>query len=503
MAIEYFIQRGDSLENKSNAIGSAPPGAKPGGPPGPPPVSKSQKIVGLVAVIVSIAIFFLPLPLDTIGKITFSLTIWLLVWLIATPIESGHTSLIYIALLLLIGYPSSQIFTMLMINPGWFQIASFVIAAAMMRSGLARRLSYLIMCKLRANTVRRFMIASIFISLLLIFIIPSPISLMAILMPIMIYCAEAWKIPSRNEAGKKGVPLIAMLSFLLVIFGGLAGFWIKTGFSQNLITLQIAQIDIPWIKWLLLAGPPTWICAFILVVLCIIIWKPDKNIEAPMSMLEDELKKMGKLSGTESRLIILMVVIVLCWITESIHHIQPGWIAICGVCIMAIPRFGLFKSFGDTVSTINWPLIFFQTALLAMVNVLASSGINAMIASWFAGVKPATATGYYAFSALMGTFGTSILGVNAIQGVFVPMFMQWGQALGIGQAQSLLAIWLPAGLGGSLIPTLLPSVLFAWTFKYKGERMFTVKDGFIVALVLFAAYYIAAALCQLVYWGLI
>ena len=150
----------------------------------------------------------------------------------------------------------------------------------------------------------------------------------------------------------------------------------------------------------------------------------------------------------------------------------------------------------------NWPLIFFQTALLAMVNVLAASGVNGMLGNWFAGVQPTSTGGYYILSALFGTFGTSVLGVNVIQGVFVPLFMQWGAALGIGQAQSLLALWLPAGLGGSLIPTLLPSVLFAWTFRYKGERMFTVKDGFIVALVLFVSYYIAAAICQVTYWGI-
>ena len=44
--------------------------------------------------------------------------------------------------------------------------------------------------------------------------------------------------------------------------------------------------------------------------------------------------------------------------------------------------------------------------------------------------------------------------------------------------------------------------LFAWTFRYKDEKLFTFADGFKITLVAFAAYYIVALLIQLTYWKL-
>ena len=117
-------------------------------------------------------------------------------------------------------------------------------------------------------------------------------------------------------------------------------------------------------------------------------------------------------------------------------------------------------------------------------------------------LKPATEFGYYVTSSLVGTFVTSVLGTNFVQGVITPIFTGWGQELGITAAKSMLAIWIPTVLGGNLLPTLLPSVLFAWTFRYKDEKLFTFADGFKITLVAFAAYYIVALLIQLTYWKL-
>lgn len=468
-----------------------------------PPKNTAKWIGGIGGVILAIVMLFAPLPLEPLGKITLALSAWFLVWLIFTPIDSGHTALIFMGVLLILGYESGTDFRMLTMAPGWFQICSFIIAAAMMRSGLARRIAYLIMYRLHANTLKRFMLVSVFVGLLLIFLIPSPVALMAVLMPLMVYVAEAWDLPARSKV--KGMPPLALAAILLCILAGLAGYWIKTGFSQNMIALAIAQTDMTWGQWLTLAAPPVWLCAFLMVALMLAIWRPGRSgkIEAPIDVLKVKVDEIGKLTAAEVRVLIVMVIMLIFWITESMHGIAPGWIAIIGVCVLALPQLKIFKNFPDATGSVNWPLLFFETALLAMVTCFGMCGISEMFADWLSQIQPESIPGYYLLANIIGTFGTGIIGLNTVQGVFLPIFMQWGAELGLGAAQSFLSVWLPTSIGGFLLPTLVPSILFAWTFKYKGEAMFTFKDGIKVAGVVFVAWYIAAAICQFGYWWMV
>lgn len=438
-------------------------------------------------------------PLALIPKITGALSVWLLIFLIFRPIESGHSSLIFMTALLIVGYSSTSVFKMLAINPGWFQISSFIIAAAMMRSGLAKRLAYLIMYKLGANTVPRFLFASVFISLVLILLIPSGTALIALLMPIMMHVAEEWDLPARSES--KGLPVLGVCAIFLCFMAGFSSFWVKTGTSQSLIALTIAKIDIEWMQWLKLAGPTIILSELLAVVLLILILGPSRHIKAEKEGLRGRFQKLGAITGREKNVMLVMLIILGLWVTESIHHISPGWIAMCAVAVYAFPEFGLFKNFNDAIGAISWPLIFFETALLALAGALGTSGISLMIGKLFVGLQPESVFGYYALSSLIGSFATPFVNLSVMQAVIIPLFISWGTALGIQVPQAFLAIWIPTGIGGDLLPTLLPGILFAWTFKYKGETMFTFKDGTLVALFVIAAYMIVGTISQLTFWN--
>lgn len=465
------------------------------------PVSKTKLFGGLAGIAAAFLIYLLPLDLEPMAKVTLALTAWLIIWLIARPIDSGYTGLIYIVLQLLLRFPPPAVFTWFTISAGWFQMASFVIAAVMVRSGIAKRMAYTLMYKLKANTVPRFMFASVIVVLLMIILIPSPTALIAIMIPLMVYVAEAWNLPARSEV-KKGVAALALPTFFLIILAGNAGTWIRTGFSLNLVTMALSGVDIPWMEWFLHAAPIVWLFGFLTVILLVAVFRPSKDIIAHQDTLRTKYEELGPVTKTEKSVLLIMLVVLILWITESRHGISTGWVALAAVCVFAVPQLRLFKNFDDVVATINWPIMFFITALFAMVNAMNSTGASQWIAQALSILKPATEFGYYVTSSLVGTFVTSVLGTNFVQGVITPIFTGWGQELGITAAKSMLAIWIPTVLGGNLLPTLLPSVLFAWTFRYKDEKLFTFADGFKITLVAFAAYYIVALLIQLTYWKL-
>jgi di/tricarboxylate transporter len=464
--------------------------------------SKTKLYGGILGIVLAVVIFSLPLGLEMTARITLALSVWLIIWLIFTPIESGYTALIFIFAMLLLKFESASLFTWFYISPGWFQIASFVIAAAMIKSGLAKRFAYFIMWKLKANTVSRFLLVSVAVALLMILLIPSPTAMVAILFPLTIYVAEAWNLPSRSET-KKGVPAIALVSFFILILCGMAGPWIKTGFSLNLLTMRMAGVEIEWFEWFKLAAPIIWVTGLITAVLISYIFKPSKNIIAPIEVLKTKLDEFGSMSRKEKIVLGIMIIVLLLWVTESYHKISSGWIAIGAILVLAIPQFKIFESFDEAIRSINWSVIIFIAGIQAMSACLNASGASQVIAKILSVFKPGTALGYYGVSSFIGTFITSIVGINFQQGISIPIMIGWAQEVGLSASKGLLAAWLPSVIGGYLFCSLLPSTLFAWTFKYKGERLFTVGDGAKISLVLFVAYFVTAILIQLTLWNII
>lgn len=465
-------------------------------------IPKTKLYGGILGIVLAIVIILLPLGLDMTARITLGLSAWLITWLIFTPIESGYSALIFLFAMLLLKFDSSSLFTWFYISPGWFQIASFVIAAAMIKSGLAKRLAYFIMWKLNANTVGKFLIVSVVVAFCMILLIPSPTAMVAILFPLTIYVAEAWNLPARSEI-KKGVPAIALVSFFILILCGQAGSWIKTGFSLNLLTMRMAGVDIEWIEWLKLAAPIVWVCGILTAVLIKLVFKPSKDIIAPKKVLKAKVDEFGSMTKKEKIVLAIMVVVLILWITESYHNISSGWIALGAILVLAIPQFKIFDSFDEAIRSINWTVIIFIAGIQAMGTCLNASGASQVIAKILDVFKPASATGYYAVSSFIGTFVTSIVGINFQQSVSIPIMMGWAQEVGLSASKGLLAAWLPSVIGGYLFCSLLPSTLFAWTFKYKDERLFTVGDGFKMSLVLFVVYFITATVIQLTLWNVV
>lgn len=464
-------------------------------------IPKTKLYGGILGIVLAVVIYFLPLGLEPVPQVTLALTAWLITWLIFTPIESGYSALIFLFAMLLLQFDSAKLFSWFYIAPGWFQIASFVIAAAMIKSGLAKRLAYTLMWRFNANTVSKFLLISVVVAFIMILLVPSPTAMIAIIFPLTIYVVEAWNLPARSET-KKGVPAIALVSFFFLILCGQAATWVKTGFSLNLLTMKLSGVEIEWFEWLKLAAPIVWICGILTAILIRFVFKPSKDIIAPKELLKAKVDEFGVVSKKELIVLATMVIVLLLWMTESIHHIASGWIALGAILVLAIPQFKVFDSFDEAIRSINWTVIIFIAGIQAMATCLNISGASQVIAKMLEVFKPATEAGYYAVSAFIGTFVTSIVGINFQQGVSIPIMVSWAQEIGIPASKGLLAAWLPSVIGGYLFCSLLPSTLFAWTFKYKGERLFTMADGIKISLVLYAAYYISAALVQGTLWRL-
>ena len=485
----------------STVVSAPPPAASQ--PPGQPPVSRANILGSIAGVIAGIALFVAPIPLSPLGKATLGLSVWMLVWCVSGLISVGYTSLIYLLGLILLQYKSTTVWGMLTISAGWFLIAAFVFAAVMLRCGLAKRVAYFIMYRLRGNTPARFLFVASIISMLMVLLIPSPIANMAVIFPIYGYVVAEWDLAARNEA-KKGASAVGIIGAFLVIMGGVGGFWLKTGFSQNLVALSIARTDVTFAKWFLIAAPTMWIFAFVFPALVLLFFRFPKHIVAPAEVLAKKYRDLGPMTGTEKKVLLIACLLFALYSTESFHHIAAGWIALFGLCLFALPWVKVFPRFEEMFASENWGVIFLTCGLYALAFVFRESGITGMLVHILAPLQPHTRVGFYLLSGIFGTFVTGIVTLNVSQAVVVPLFTSWGQSVGLSAAHSFLAIWLSSGgVGANLLAPVLPSFCLAWTFKYKGTAFFTFRDAFVMTMVAYVVFWIVALPCQLLLWPMV
>ncbi len=464
------------------------------------PVSNGKLIVSVLGIIIGVALCFAPLPLSVLGKATLGLSIWFIFWCCAGMISVGYASLIYLLALLLLHFKPAIVWGMFTLSGGWFLIAAFVFASVMMRCGLAKRVAYLIMYKLHGNTPVKFMFCIVVLSYLMVLLIPSPIANMAVLFPIFGYVAEEWNLQGRQEQNQ-GTSVLGVIGAYIVIMGMAGGFWIKPGFSQNLVSLTIARTDVSFVKWFLIAAPTMWMFALVFAILSVLLFRFPKHVVAPLEGLRVKYTELGPVSKVERRVLLIAVILFILYGTESLHGIASGWIAVLGMCLFAIPAVGVFGKFEEMFASVNWSVVLLVTALYALAVCFQISGVTGMLVHALAPLQPHSVFGFYMLSNFFGTIVTGIVGLNVAQAVVIPLFTSWGQAVGLPAGQSFLAIWTSAGaIGGDLLAPTQPQFALAWSFKYRGAQYFSVKDAVVMTLVGFVAYWIAAVPTQLLLW---
>ena len=189
----------------------------------------------------------------------------------------------------------------------------------------------------------------------------------------------------------------------------------------NAAALSINNVDLTQMEWLRYMTIPT-ILASILLVAAYIFWQ-RKHLRASVTMdrtKSEPLTRQGKVTC------LLMAVIVILWVTESVHGISQAYVSLAGVAVMFL--LGILKT--PDLKSVKIGLLIFLTAEFALGNVLADSGIAASISEILLRVMPASDSIYLPlllltlsiyvlhtlFGGAMGALAVSLPIVNALWG---------------------------------------------------------------------------------------
>jgi sodium-dependent dicarboxylate transporter 2/3/5 len=351
-------------------------------------VSTRKFLTVLIALAIMMAIIMAPSPVGlslagqrVIAVMTFVVLMWITE---AIPYGVSAVALIFL-LILALGFspagndPGAILGTAKAIplalsgfsNSGWlFVAAGLAMAAAITSTGLEKRVAYLIL-KLVGTNTHAIMFGIILTAFALTFFIPSVIARAATLVPIVIGLIEAFGLPRSSQIGK------AML-LLAGILPSVTGVGVLTGAAPNPVIVSFltgaGQVQLGYVDWLVYLLPYTVLFSISLYFLATRLFRFEfAELPGGSEYIAARLAELGPMSATEKRASFIMMLTILLWATDKIHHVEASAISVLCVLLLVMPGAGIITC-NDLYKRIDWNSVLLFGAGISMAEMLTKTG---------------------------------------------------------------------------------------------------------------------------------
>ena len=297
-------------------------------------------------------------------------------------------------------------------------IASFILASSLVATGIAKRLSLMIVLRLFKRIDMIFW-AFILLNLFLGAFISATSAKTALLLPLFMVISAIFGATGgeyRNAVGKNLV-----LQNLLANNVSASGF--MTGSAANLLAAQLLQnagVKLFYSDWFLALFPLS-------VIQCAIAWWVGTRVNFPVTRedatpkleggeerLRAELQKLGSISLDELKAGAVFLAVLLLWATDRYHGVRAEVVALGGATLVlmpsfcGLPRIGVMKW---NQADIPWHMLMFSWGAYVLGGLcehtdIVGIGVHKLFDAW--NITAATPK-LVVFMALSGLFGITTL----------------------------------------------------------------------------------------------
>lgn len=244
----------------------------------------------------------------------------------------------------------------------WLVIGTFVLGAAVERSGLAGRLTALIAG--RGTTVGGLMWRLTLGIVPLAFLIPSTSGRATVLLPLHRSLTEADDDPRLAKAIGLLIPALIVISTICSL----------TGAGSHLVTVdlleRLSDQSIGFGQWMLW-GLPFGVAACLITTF--LVGRLFLDAETRARRVAEIEAPSGPLSAKEWRAAVVVLAMLGLWLTEGYHPFGIATVAVVGAVILTMPVVGVLD-WEDGVKAVNWSLVLFIAASLVLGRALISTG---------------------------------------------------------------------------------------------------------------------------------
>src|SRR5215813_10340818 len=306
-------------------------------------------------ILIPIIFWFLPLNLEPKAQHAIAITLFMiLAWAIEI-MDHGLTGLIGCYLFWALNIVSFNVaFSGFANDTPWFLMGAILFGTMASKSGLAKRLAYLVTLRI-GTSYSRLLLALIVSDFLLTPLVPSGMARVTIMATIAAGLIGAFGLGIGSNIGR-GMFLI--LTYTAGVFDKtiIAGAAAITGRG---IIESVGHTQVYWSQWLVAFLPSDIIT--ILVAWRLTLWLyPPENPSLPggIQYLKDELRKAGAWTSLEKKSLALLLGAIVFWATDFLHHISPSMIGL-GIGLLSVMPFARILDISD-LKKLNFLQLFFE-----------------------------------------------------------------------------------------------------------------------------------------------
>jgi sodium-dependent dicarboxylate transporter 2/3/5 len=343
----------------------------------------------VVALAVGAVMIHLPLPhgLSREGMIVLAMSVMATIMFITEPIPlPGVAMLIILAEVFLLGTDSSVVAKTLMNDSVLFIMGSLMLAVAMIKQKLDKRIAWLIVRMTGTKTWRICFGISAVSGVLASFIGEHTVA--AMMLPVGITLVTL-----TSDDPRKVRNLAAVLLFSIAYGASVAGIGTPSGGARNAIMIDYwhelsfdptdpatAKYLVDYLRWMLFAYPIFLLQVPFVTLILFVTFKPEyRDLSRAVVRLRQQVENEGPLKPTDWLAVGLFVLIVLAWIFGS-GRFGMGTIAIVGAAVFLIA--GLV-GWEDINAGVNWGVVLLYGAAISLGIEMTHTGAAHWLATNF------------------------------------------------------------------------------------------------------------------------
>ena len=330
-----------------------------------------RKIFGAIfGVALAIVLRLLPTPhcLTPVGhSILAILSLTVVLWVFEV-FGNAVTSVVMVGLMIVSGVKPAQALSAFSALSWWILVVVLFYGYAMQSTGLAKRLSY-VMLNLLPATYGGISGAFFLIGLILSLGVPSMTVRTAIMTPIAWALVQALGL----EPKSRGSSLImiscvemAVIPGCSTLLGSLWGPLMIQLFSKRGLVLE-------WWPWARAMFFPTMVWSVLLLAGNYIALRPDKELTVGKAFARAELTKLGRMSRHEIATAAIVILSIVYWVFGSVHKLPTYVIGM--FAIAAFTAFGILRE-KDWGKAVNWSLLIFLGCAFGLPEVIEGNKVT-------------------------------------------------------------------------------------------------------------------------------
>jgi len=257
-------------------------------------------------------------------------------------------------------------------NTFFMALSIFGLSALIITSGLSLRI--LLWLLLIGPPHKAWYYLSLFLSgMALTPVVPTSNGRISIVAPFMNDLLNIFdKASAQAEAPRLAAAVVGGTSLLSAIF--------LSSKSVNFLVFGLLprqeQEQFQWLDWFFAAS----VCGAVMIVLyfcaCWVLFRNTAKPTIPKNLISDQLNILGPMAVSEWGSVIGLLILLISFITTSVHHIAVPWIALA--ILFSILMFGFLEK-TDFRNRIDWSFLIFLAALIGLVASMKHVGLDTWI----------------------------------------------------------------------------------------------------------------------------